>query len=322
MGEVDIGPSLPSSVSLAKHRARAHTFTRGVTSDVLIIAQQNIDATSVKFNLGFGLNEHFCASTSPVYVVPAEADAQWVLNGESQCVYLALPKQDVTEFLQGFDVAEPTEHVWRLASRGFDERLVHELVLRLWQEVTRFGSTPLLESSCRIAVLHSLARRFENSPSKKIKTAPKLHPIMLSRVLEAIHELPSEGLSVEQLAQIAGLSPFHFSRLFQNSTGRTPYRYYDELRFQRACELLANGSAPITAIGHQLGFASASQFSRAFSRQAGCSPRTYRTQYRHFNASEVSSRYEAGWPRRRTDARASSRINEGQLASKCLPEPR
>lgn len=278
VGEVDVGPALPSSVSLARHRAKAHTFKRGVTSDVLIIAQQNINATSVTFDLGFGPNEHFCPSTSPVYIVPAEANAQWTLNGESQCVYLALPEQDVTQLFEDFGVTAPAEHLWRLAGRGFDERLVHELVLRLWQEISHVGSSPLLESSCRVAVLHTLARRFQREPTPTAKTTPKLERRVLNRVLEAIHVLPPEGISVERLAQIAGLSPFHFSRLFQNSTGRTPYRYYDELRFQRACDLLTGTSASITDIGAQLGFANPSQFTRAFSRHAGCSPRKYRTQ--------------------------------------------
>ena len=201
-----------------------------------------------------------------------------MLNGESQCVYLALPEQDVTELLQAFSVPEPLEHLWRLAGRGFDERLVHELVLRLWQEVSSVGPTPLLESSCRVAVLHALARRFQHGSTAKSRTVPKLDGQALTRVLEAIHALPLEGLSVERLAEIAGHSPFHFSRLFRNSTGRTPYRYYDELRFQRARDLLATSSTPISEIGRRLGFASPSQFARAFSRHAGCSPRAYRTQ--------------------------------------------
>ena len=99
-------------------------------------------------------------------------------------------------------------------------------------------------------------------------------------MLAAIHELPSPGLSVEQLANVAGFSPFHFSRLFRNSTERSPYRYYDELRFQRARDLLATADLTIADVGRRLGFSHLSQFTRAFGRQAGCSPRAYRDQVR------------------------------------------
>lgn len=279
-GEVRLGPAAMAGVGLARHRAPAHLFERGVSSDVLIVAQQNIASTSVKFEIGFGWREHFCASTAAVYVVPAEADARWQLDGESQCVYLALPHDEVDALLRQFDVPQPSECLWGLAGRGFDETLVHELVMRLWQEVSLVGPSPLLGSSCRIAVLHALARRFQRSPTVGGRAVQKLDRATLQRVLAAIHELPSQGLSIEQLAKVAGLSPFHFSRLFRNTTGRSPYRYYDELRFQRARDMLCTTDLPIADIGRRLGFSHPSQFTRAFHRQAGCSPSAYRDQIR------------------------------------------
>lgn len=279
-GDVHVGPWAMGGVALARHRAPAHLFERGTSSDVLVIAQQNIASTSVKFDLGFGWREHFCASTAAVYVVPAEADARWRLDGESQCVYLALPRDDADELLRQFDVPQPSDCLWGLAGRGFDEALVHELVVRLWQEVSMVGPSPLLGSSCRIAVLHALARRFQRPPIIGTRTLPRLERSTLQRVLAAIHELPVWGLSIEQLAKEAGLSPFHFSRLFRNSTGRSPYRYYDELRFQRAKDMLSTTDLAVAIIGRQLGFSHPSQFTRAFRRHAGCSPSAYRDQLR------------------------------------------
>lgn len=275
-GDVHTGPSAMGGVALARHRAPAHLFERGISSDVLVIAQQNIASTSVKFDLGFGWREHFCASFAAVYAVPAEADARWRLNGESQCVYLALPRDEVNELLLQMNVSHPSDCLWGLAGCGFDEALAHEFIVRLWQEIVMVGPSPLLGSSCRIAVLHALARRFQTQPITGTKTLPKLKRSTLQRVLAAIHELPERGLSIEQLAHEAELSPFHFSRLFRNSTGRSPYRYYDELRFQRAKDMLTTTDLSITSIGHKLGFSHPSQFTRAFRRHAGCSPNAYR----------------------------------------------
>ena len=279
-GNVHVGPSAMGGVALARHRAPAHLFERGTSSDVLVIAQQNIESTSVKFDIGFGWREHFCASTAAVYVVPAEADARWRLDGESQCVYLTFPRDEADELLRQFDVPQPSDCLWGLAGRGFDEALVHELVLRLWREVSMVGPSPLLGSSCRIAVLHALARHFQRPPITGTRTLPRLERSTLQRVLAAIHELPAWGLSIEQLAKEAGLSPFHFSRLFRNSIGRSPYRYYDELRFQRAKDMLFTTDLAVASIGRQLGFSHPSQFTRAFRRNAGCSPSAYRDQLR------------------------------------------
>lgn len=265
-------------VSLAHQRAPAHVFERGRTSDLVIVAQQNIAATSVQFDLGYGWREHFSAGPTPVYVIPAEADARWRLNGESQCVYLAIAQADAHALLADLHVARPGERLWELASRGFDEPVVHELLMRLWQEATSVGPSPLLGSSCRVAILHALARHADGRGAAQARTAPKLHRTTLQRVLAAINDMPAEGLSIERLASVAGLSPFHFSRLFRNSVGCSPYRYYDKLRHERARELLASTTMPVERIARQLGFADASQLARAFRRHAGCSPGAYRDQ--------------------------------------------
>lgn len=153
---------------------------------------------------------------------------------------------------------------------------MHEIVLRLWQEVSLVGPSALLASSSRVTVLHALARRFQRCTKLVARSVPRLDRATLARVLDALHELPAEGLSVERLANVAGISAFHFSRLFRNTTGRSPYQYYDELRFQRARDLLITTRLDVADIGATLGFASPSQFARAFRRRAGCSPRAYR----------------------------------------------
>ncbi|MBS0476695.1 MAG: helix-turn-helix transcriptional regulator [Proteobacteria bacterium] len=278
VGDVLAGPAATGGVDLAMHRAPAHLFERGASSDLLVVAQQNIASTSVKFDLGFGWREHFCASPAAVYVVPADADARWLLDDESQCVFLAFSQKDADDLLRQFDVPEPGRCLWELAGRGFDEALIHELVTRLWQEVMLVGPSPLLGSSCRVAVLHALARRFRSAAVARGRAQPKLDRVTLRRVLAAIHELPTPALSIEMLAKEAGLSPYHFSRLFRNSVGRSPYRYYDELRFQRAKDLLGTTDLPVNEIGSRLGFTHPSQFTRAFRRHAGCAPSAYRNQ--------------------------------------------
>ncbi len=265
-------------VTIARQRAPAHLFERGRTSDLVIVAQQNIASTSVEFDLGYGWREHFCPATSAVYVIPSNADARWRLNGESQCVYLSVAEADAYSLLQELHVPHPEDRVWQLASKGFEEAIVHELLLRLWQEVSTVGPSPLLGSSCRVAVLHALARNAPARTETTCRTSPKLHRAMLHRALSAINEMPADGISVEALAQMVGLSPFHFSRLFRNSVGLSPYAYYEKLRHQRARELLGSTNLTMSEIALRLGFHDTSQFARSFRRHAGCSPSTYRVE--------------------------------------------
>lgn len=279
-GEIELPSEAMDGVALAKQRAAAHIFERGASSDVHLVAQQNIASTSVQFNLGYGWREHFCPAATAVYVVPPDADACWRLDGDSQCVYMAFPRHDAQELLRQFGVDDLATCLWSLAGRGFDEAHVHEIIVRLWTEVSMVGPNTLLGSSSRIAVLHALARRFQRETSPSGKTVARLGRATLNRVLAAIHELPPGGISIEKLAQEAGLSPFHFSRLFRNTTGRAPYSYYDELRYQRATILLTTTELTMADIANQLGFSHPSQFTRAFQRRAGCSPSVYRRQGR------------------------------------------
>lgn len=67
-GEVSPGPDSMGGVNVARQRAPAHLFERGRTSDLVIVAQQNIASTSVEFDLGYGWREHFCPAPPAVYV--------------------------------------------------------------------------------------------------------------------------------------------------------------------------------------------------------------------------------------------------------------
>jgi AraC-like DNA-binding protein len=85
-----------------------------------------------------------------------------------------------------------------------------------------------------------------------------------------------EHLSLDAAAREAGLSPFHFLRLFARVLGVTPHQYLVRSRLRRAARLLAQDSGPITDIAFEVGFQDLSNFVRSFHRAAGLSPRAFR----------------------------------------------
>jgi len=85
-----------------------------------------------------------------------------------------------------------------------------------------------------------------------------------------------EPIDLESAADKAGLSPFHFLRLFSAALGVTPHQYLVRCRLRRAARLLAEGAQPITDIALDVGFADLSNFVRTFHRAAGVSPRGFR----------------------------------------------
>lgn len=77
-------------------------------------------------------------------------------------------------------------------------------------------------------------------------------------------------------ARAAGLSPFHFLRLFAKALGVTPHQDLVRCRLRRAARLLLEADRPVTDIAFSVGFADLSNFIRTFRRAAGVSPRGFR----------------------------------------------
>jgi AraC-like DNA-binding protein len=89
----------------------------------------------------------------------------------------------------------------------------------------------------------------------------------------------AEPLDLEQLAAVAGLSKFHFHRLFAATYGRTPATYLSERRIERAQDLLRATNLTVTEICHAVGFSSPGSFSSTFRRIVGESPSEFQQRY-------------------------------------------
>lgn len=83
-------------------------------------------------------------------------------------------------------------------------------------------------------------------------------------------------LDLEQAAKQAGLSPFHFLRLFSRVLGVTPHQYLVRSRLRHAARRLADEDIAVTEIAYDVGFGDLSNFVRTFHRAAGVSPTRFR----------------------------------------------
>ena len=83
-------------------------------------------------------------------------------------------------------------------------------------------------------------------------------------------------INLEDAATHAGISPFHFLRLFSEVLGVTPHQYLVRSRLRHAARRLADDDSPVTDIAYDVGFADLSNFVRTFHRAAGASPLKFR----------------------------------------------
>lgn len=95
-----------------------------------------------------------------------------------------------------------------------------------------------------------------------------------------IHEHYGEPLTLEGLAAIALMSPFHLSRLFREATGQPPIQYAIAYRMKAACQFLANTERTTEEIAALVGYESLTHFLQAFKKATGTTPSRYRKQSR------------------------------------------
>lgn len=137
------------------------------------------------------------------------------------------------------------------------------------------------------ALLVRVLRRAPQS-SRPASTSCPRDP-RIRRALEYLDAHASDAIDVNDLARAAGMSRFHFSRVFRDETGASPYAYLVERRLDRvACRLRA-GDVSVTTAAFDAGFRDLGRFGRAFKARFGATPSAYARDVATFTPSTRSS---------------------------------
>ena len=124
--------------------------------------------------------------------------------------------------------------------------------------------------------MHELIRPERTTSTVAVPLRGGLPAWQQKRVMEFIEAHLAEEISLAALAELAGLSLFHFARAFTQSFGMPPHRYHMARRMDRARSLLQRPALSVTQIGVQIGFRESSSFTKAFRRFTGLTPTEYR----------------------------------------------
>ena len=128
-------------------------------------------------------------------------------------------------------------------------------------------------------VATTLAARFVETASGKESKTRAYSAADRRRAVETAHWIDAhsnEEIDLQAAAAAAGLSQFHFLRVFSSALGVTPHQYLLRSRLRRAAQLLADEERAVTDVALDVGFADLSNFVRTFHRAAKVSPRDFR----------------------------------------------
>lgn len=205
-----------------------------------------------------------------VTFVPADADSFVEFGVSARATTLIFPRG----FLQSL-VTDAAHNDFAPILYQSDVRLMQMFrIVETEMATPGLASRLLIESAVRmIAILLARLDPLQN-PAQEERIS--LTPARLSRVLDFIEAHLAEDVGLTALAEVAGLSPFHFARVFRQQTGISPYQHVIRRRVERATRLLAEGALPIAEVARLCGFSSQSHFTAAFTRATGVTPGRFR----------------------------------------------
>jgi AraC-like DNA-binding protein len=205
-----------------------------------------------------------------VTYVPADADSIVEFGVAARSSTLIFPHGYLAGLMQAADHGSFVPLLFEA------DRHLMQLVRILEAELVSpgFASEIAVESLCRMIAIH--VARLGIAGEQERADRMVITKVRLKRVMDHVEAHLGEPVGLPELAAIAGLSPFHFSRVFRNQTGSTPYQHVIRRRIARAKELLSDPAMPIGEVARACGFSSQSHFTAAFTRATGVSPAKFR----------------------------------------------
>ena len=151
-------------------------------------------------------------------------------------------------------------------------------LMRLIAAEVRLGSPhgSLYATSLSLGLAAYLLSEKGDSGSTRMRERGRLTASQKSRVLDVVQQRLAGDIALDDLAAAAGVSRFHFLRLFKNSLGITPHRFVMDQRLAAARKLLAETDQRLADVAASTGFSSQSHLCTTMRRRLGVTPKQWR----------------------------------------------
>lgn len=256
------------------------TQTGGDWSDAptpdLVIARLVSESVGTRVDLGHG---RFSSMHRPgeFIVIGPQSGSNIQVAACHVCETLALPYAKYRVLFERDDLPRDGDF-GRLHTSTLSDRRISQSLNQLFQLDDAQREDGLLTDTLILTVLDALSKLRTVRPREQ---RGGLSPTKLTMVKQLMEDELHQSLSLNDLARLAGMSPFHFCRAFKQSTGSPPHQWRQQVRMQKAKSLLSGTTDSVADIGLTLGYENPAHFATAFKKAVGMTPSSYRAAARH-----------------------------------------
>ena len=226
-----------------------------------------------------GKQQEAAARTGTIWLSPAGVGKDiGISSAIPQTMHLYLPVALFDRLKDDFNLTGPLGQTIHHAA-GITDDVIYEIGRSILSELTAGSSASRMyaETASLTIAARLLQKHSDDRPA--VPTEALNHGLdraRLRRVLEHIAAHIGDDITLAQLAETAGYSPFHFARKFTVTMGVPPHRYISRVRLKNAKAELAAGNVPLAQIALNAHFSSQASFTRAFRRATAMTPTEYR----------------------------------------------
>lgn len=206
-------------------------------------------------------------------LIPAHANGRWRVSGDEEVVLISVAPRFFRESAITCGI-NPARMNLQPRFQIQDAQLL-SIASAMSLAVDDSAQTePLLVESLGHALASRLVSKYASQGTPPPGAPQELTPRQSRRIVEHVEQNLTSGLTVAELAQIAGLGTSHFKVLFKRTFGTPVHQYVIERRVKRAAQLIEEGGRSVSDVAAATGFAHQSHLARCMRRVLGATPST------------------------------------------------
>lgn len=257
--------------ALVRFRQPAGAFPDPPTADYTLAINER-GRGRMEFDIGAGRHSLPFRAGDLVLKPPGVA-THFAVDAPHQKSFLSLPARLLRELAEE---AGCTADFGALHAGSFRSPAIARLMELIWAEAVDENPEGRLFSEGAAMALVGLLLRLRRPAVASTGEVRALAPARLKAVLDWTEAHLAESFGITEMAAVACLSSFHFSRAFKAAMGETPRAHVTARRIEKACEYLEDHSLPLAEIAQLCGFADQSHFTALFGRRMGMTPGAWR----------------------------------------------